>query len=223
MFFNFEKFYKKKLPKKQIFIDVGANLGDWFTVAKRKYKNSKIYAFEPIKGITKKRKDVKIINQAVDIRNNQMKILNITRETVTSSLLNQERSIINKFVTFKDEKGKIHRKSDYDIIKKIKVRTIRLDNFIKKNNLREIHYLKIDAEGNDLNVLKSAGKYLKIVWGFEIETWNEKKTLWKNQSWINSCEKFIKKNGFVVAKKFIHGKGRSTDLLCVKKELFNKL
>ncbi len=223
MFFNFEKFYKKKLPKKQIFIDVGANLGDWFTVAKRKYKNSKIYAFEPIKGITKKRKDVKIINQAVDIRNNQMKILNITRETVTSSLLNQERSIINKFVTFKDKKGKIHRKSDYDIIKKIKVRTIRLDNFIKKNNLREIHYLKIDAEGNDLNVLKSAGKYLKIVWGFEIETWNEKKTLWKNQSWINSCEKFIKKNGFVVAKKFIHGKGRSTDLLCVKKELFNKL
>ena len=201
---------------------MGANLGDWSSITKKRYKNSKIYAFEPIKGITKKRKDVKIINQAVDTRNNKIKNINIKIEPVTSSLLKQERSIVNKFVTFKDRKGKIHRKSDYDVIKKIKVRTIRLDSFIKKNNLKEIHYLKIDAEGNDLNVLKSVGKYLKIVWGFEIETWNEKKTLWKKQSWISTCEKFIKKKGFVIAKRFVHGKGRSTDLLCIKKELFNK-
>ena len=222
MFFNFEKFYKTRLPKKKIFIDVGANTGDWFTKAKKKYKNSRIYAFEPIKGITKKRKDVKIINKAIDLKNNQIKTFNITRKTVTSSLLKQERSIIDKFVTFKDKKGKTHRKSDYDVVKKIKVKTIRLDNFIKKNNLTAIHYLKIDAEGNDLNVLKSAGKFLKIIWGFEIETWNEKTTLWKQQLWLKPCEKFIKKHGFVVAKRFIHGKGRSTDLLCVKKELFNK-
>ena len=84
-----------------------------------------------------------------------------------------------------------------------------------------IHYLKIDAEGNDLNVLKSAGKFLKIIWGFEIETWNENNAM-ETTIRLKPCEKFIKKHGFVVAKRFIHGKGRSTDLLCVKKELFNK-
>ena len=78
MFFNFEKFYKIRLPKKKIFIDVGANTGDWFTKAKKKYKNSRIYAFEPIKGITKKRKDVKIIIKAIDLKNGLLtKIFNL--------------------------------------------------------------------------------------------------------------------------------------------------
>ena len=80
---------------------------------------------------------------------------------MTSSLLKQERSIIDKFVTFKDKKGKTHRKSDYDVVKKIKVKTTRLDYFIKKNNLSVIHYLKIDAEGNDLNVLKVQENFLR--------------------------------------------------------------
>ena len=40
---------------------------------------------------------------------------------MTSSLLNK-RSIIDKFVTFKDKKGKTHRKSDYDVIKKLKLK-----------------------------------------------------------------------------------------------------
>ena len=45
---------------------------------------------------------------------------------------------------------------------------------LKKNKIKEIHYLKIDAEGNDLNVLQSLGSLTKKVWGFELETWNKK-------------------------------------------------
>ena len=156
---------------------------------------------------------------AIDIKGGLTKNFYITREKVTSSLLQQERSIIDKFITFKDKKGLIHKKSDYDVVKKIKIKTIRLDKIIKEHKLKEVHYLKIDSEGNDLNVLKSLGKEIKKIWGFELETWNEKKTLWKNQHWIKDCEKFIKKSGFQIVRKFVHGKGRSTDLLCIRNDL----
>ena len=29
MFFNFDKYYNKKIPKDAIFFDVGSNKGDW--------------------------------------------------------------------------------------------------------------------------------------------------------------------------------------------------
>ena len=95
---------------------------------------------------------------AIDIKGGLTKNFYITREKVTSSLLQQERSIIDKFITFKDKKGLIHKKSDYDVVKKIKIKTIRLDKIIKEHKIKEVHYLKIDSEGNDLNFLKSLGK-----------------------------------------------------------------
>ena len=219
MFFDFEKFYNRKIPSKQIFIDVGANKGHWFHKINKIYPKSRIYAVEPIKGMTKAKQNVTILNMAIDIKGGLTKNFYITREKVTSSLLQQERSIIDKFITFKDKKGFIHKKSDYDVVKKIKIKTIRLDKIIKEHKLKEVHYLKIDSEGNDLNVLKSLGKEIKKIWGFELETWNEKKTLWKNQHWIKDCEKFIKKSGFQIVRKFVHGKGRSTDLLCIRNDL----
>ena len=85
-----KKFYKIRLPKKKIFIDVGANTGDWFTKAKKNIRIQEFMHLNQSKGLQKK-KDVKIINKAIDLKNNQIKTFNITRKTVTSSLLKQER------------------------------------------------------------------------------------------------------------------------------------
>ena len=45
----------------------------------------------------------------------------------------------------------------------ISVDTIRLDTFIKINNIEKIDFLHIDAQGCDLEVLKSLGGYIGIV------------------------------------------------------------
>jgi FkbM family methyltransferase len=215
MFSNFQKFINSKFTiKKPIFIDVGANKGEWSHTMSKKYPDSKIYCFEPIKGITRKNKNIVIINKAVDRKVGNKKFF-ITRKNVTSSLLHQERTIIDKFKDIKDKKGKIHKKSDYDIVKKINVKTIPLEKFVKSKKLQNIHYLKIDAEGNDLNVLKSLKKEITKIWAFELETWNEKKTLWKKQKNLSACLKFIKKKDFTVVKRIIHGQGRTTDLICI--------
>ena len=222
MYFNFEKYYNKRIPKDAIFFDVGANKGDWSFKIKKKYSNAKFYCFEPIPKITKKFKNQILYNVAVDKKSSKKNNFFITKENVTSSLLLQNRSIINKFITFEDSKGLIHRKSDYNIVKEISVETVRLDQIIRQTKIQEIHYLKIDAEGNDLNVLQSLGSSINKVWGFELETWNSKNTLWKNQKWLGKCIKYIKSKKFVIAEKFVHGKGLSTDLLCVRKDLFKR-
>ena len=36
MFFNFDKYYNKKIPKDAIFFDVGSNKGDWSIKIKKK-------------------------------------------------------------------------------------------------------------------------------------------------------------------------------------------
>ena len=87
MFFDFEKFYKLKLPKYKTFLDVGANEGVWFSKIRKKYPNSRIYAVEPIKNITKNKKSIVFINKAVDLQGGLNKNFYITREKVTSSLL----------------------------------------------------------------------------------------------------------------------------------------
>lgn len=221
MFVNFEKYLNIPLPKRPIFFDVGANKGQWIEKIISIYPECIIYAFEPIPGITPQYDNVKLLNYAIDIIETRGKSRNfyITKDNVTSSLLELESRLIGKFIDFEDENGNVHKKSDFDIHSVIKVETKRLDNFIDQNSISEIHYLKIDAEGNDLNVFKSLGERYNIVWGFEIEVWNEELTLYKGSAWRNQCLGYIKSKGFSVVEKFIHGKGKSTDFLFVRNSL----
>jgi FkbM family methyltransferase len=223
MYYNFAKYYKFFLPKNPIFIDVGANKGSWSSKILAKYNNAFVYAIEPLKDITSPQKNLLIFNYAIDRKNRTRIQFNVTRKNVTSSLLDQNRSIIKNFKTFKAKNGLIHKKSDYDIIKKIYVPTITLKKFCELKNIKEIHYLKIDAEGNDLNVLKSLGdNMIKNLWGFELETWNEKNTLWKKQLWLEDCLNFISKKNFTIVNKIIHGKGKTIDLICINKKFLKR-
>jgi FkbM family methyltransferase len=219
MFFSFEKFLNKPLPKKPIFFDVGSNRGQWIEKAIANYPNCVIYAFEPMPNITPNYQNVILTNCAVDVNEIENRKFYITADDVTSSLLELNKEVTNGFIDFVDNNGVLHKRSDFDIIKVINVDTIRLDNFINENEINEIHYLKIDTEGNDLNIFKSLGDKYSILWSFEIEVWNEEVTLYKNSAWRDPCIDFIENKGFSVVDQFIHGKGKTTDLLFIRNSL----
>ena len=42
-----------------------------------------------------------------------------------------------------------------DLFKKIKVKTQYLDDFVFKNKIKKIDILKLDTEGNELNIFRS--------------------------------------------------------------------
>lgn len=137
-------------------IDVGAHIGI-YTVYMAKLSNGNVFSFEPTPDSFKTLKKVVAINHCED----RVTILPIAIDQTTgkasfylnSSILSgsdatrvaEANSLV--YVDF----GKTSHKE------KIEVDTISIDDFAEKNK-RKINFIKIDAEGAELNVLKGAGK-----------------------------------------------------------------
>jgi FkbM family methyltransferase len=130
-------------------VDVGAHVGE-FSSAVKDITDCTIYAFEPIPAafelLNENLHGDKFfsINQAVSLENGQA-TFHITESLVGSSLLPP---VPGQTSTWLKETGQIE------------VASTRLDTFIESNGLSNISLLKTDAEGCDLQVLESAGRFL---------------------------------------------------------------
>jgi FkbM family methyltransferase len=172
----------------RLLIEVGSFDG---TDSLKKFYNDgyKVYTFEPNTDLfkdlferTKYLKDYTVINKAVSLTNGRQKF-NICRSGGASSLL-----------TFKSNKelrkhwSSVRTDIQYSGIS-YDVDTIRLDTFIEENSLQntKIDLLHIDAQGVDLDVLKSLGKYLKNVSEGVLETaFSSDKTIY-----VEQCENIL--------------------------------
>jgi FkbM family methyltransferase len=143
---------------KKIYIEVGANQGT--DTEKFINEDSIVFAFEPSMELAYnlwnkfKYKNVVIIPFAVDLENT-IKKFNIAGSSNwgCSSLNNFNKNIHSEWKN----------RPDFIFTDAYNVVTIRLDDFIKKYEIKEIEYLHIDAQGSDFNVIKSLGEYINIV------------------------------------------------------------
>lgn len=83
------------------------------------------------------------------------------------------------------------------------VETTRLDTFIEENELQNtiIDFLHIDAQGVDLDCLKSLGKYIKNVIAGVVETVKDKnKSIYIGQedNTLDNVSNFLSLNGFKI-------------------------
>jgi len=83
------------------------------------------------------------------------------------------------------------------------VETTRLDTFIEENNLQDtrIDFLHIDAQGVDLEVLKSTGIYIKNISAGVVETVkDESKSIYIGQkdNTVDNVVAFLTSNGFKI-------------------------
>ncbi len=114
----------------------------------------------------------------------------------------------------------MHKVSDLCTKEKIMVETKRLDTIMEEHQIGDVHYLKIDTEGNDLNVFKSLGRFFDHIWCFEMEVWNDKReSLFKGANDSDECLDFVKGKNFSLVEKFFHGKDRVSDLLFVNNRI----
>lgn len=177
--------------KKKIGFDVGACLGESIP----KFEGfDEIYAFEPAPNIfnilaEKCKDDSRIKCFQIGISDeNGLKSFNYHDHYGYSSFLE-----IYKEGEFAK---KCHQEDPGfdDIIAVIEVQTKRLDTFMKENYIEHIDFLKIDTQGNDLNVIKSLGKMIDRVDIIELEV--QIKPLYKNSSSKEEIVKFMQKNNF---------------------------
>lgn len=176
--------------------DVGANTGS-NTAHFKNDKNNTVYVFEPtpylIETYLNKLKDDNyiIIDKAVSDFNGESEFNIAGQSDWGCSSLN----------TFEDNLSSTWPgRQDFKITEKIKVQVIRLDSFIKENNIISVDYLHCDTQGNDLKVLNSFGKEIHILKGGVVEGFKQN-PLYKNiDNSVENIVDFLQKNNFKITK-----------------------
>ena len=145
---------KKLLPKKDYsltIIDIGANIGSVSLKLAKIFEDSKIFAIEPT-------------NYAYD---KLSKNLSLNKELENKVFLRQ------LFITNSKKPDEVWSSWNFDnsnkkhqkhlgTLKKIKQNTyLKLDQFIKNENLNNVDFIKLDVDGYELDVLTSGEDFLK--------------------------------------------------------------
>lgn len=90
-------------------------------------------------------------------------------------------------------------RDDFTMVETIKVNTVNLENFFRARMFTgTIEYLHCDAQGNDVNVLRSLGPYLKNVKSGEIECAAKTELYEDTDNDWETAYRFLNQNGFKV-------------------------
>ena len=108
-----------------------------------------------------------------------------------------------------------------DLFKKIKVKTQYLDDFVFKNKIKKIDILKLDTEGNELNIFRSGKKSLKNVKLICVEVMDSKKNI-KNDKKIKSIQKVLGNDFVLKYKKRIFSVSIFSNIVCYDLIFINK-
>jgi FkbM family methyltransferase len=89
---------------------------------------------------------------------------------------------------------------DFRMKERIEVDVIRLDTFIERHRIPRIHRLRVDAQGEDLNVLKSLGRFIDRVASGVIET-PTGPALYRGQFTQGEAVRFLEAHGFEIVRR----------------------
>ena len=147
---NLRKIFTNKNEPLTI-LDIGANVGSVSLVIAKMFKNSKIFAIEPTNyAFNKLSNNLKMNQDLIDrVHTRQIFISNDKKPQKVWSSWNFDSS---------NEKHQKH----LGTLKEIKDNSyLKLDEFIEKEKLTKVDFIKLDVDGYELDVLKSGEKFLK--------------------------------------------------------------
>lgn len=135
-----------------VILDVGANIGEWTRHLASSFDNDvkyKIYAFEPCKG-------------TFNTLSGNVKQWRLEERVTPCNLALSSKSGEVRFYSLGDNVGtnSLYQHRDGEPAVET-VRCCTLDQWCAENNVSEILFLKIDTEGNDMEVLYGAKKLLE--------------------------------------------------------------
>lgn len=143
-------------------IDVGANIGDFTFAASKLASLKSVYAFEPqqkchliLEKMLNSIPNSCLYKTAVGNKNDEIELY-CTKNSKLSSILTPDKSITNQYL-----------QGDFEVINRIKVPIIRLDDVIPFGT--KVGLLKIDVQGYELPVLEGAAKTLGNTYALLLE------------------------------------------------------
>jgi len=177
--------------RKKIGFDIGACLGDRISDFK---DFDEIYAFEPSPYAF----DILLEKCKNDSRIKCFKI-GISDENGFKKFNCHDHYGYSSFLEI-DKEGEFSKKCDREdsgfdnIVSVIEVETKRVDTFMQENCIDHIDFIKVDTQGNDLNVVKSLGEKIDKVDIIEMEV--QMKSLYRESCSREEIFNFMQKNNF---------------------------
>ena len=187
--------------------DVGANDGvDGLALAINN-KDYFVHAFEAnpqlcknikvLKSKLEKRKGIRISNYKINnyAVSNKKGILNfnISKNHRVSSLNTLSDNLNKSWPGYKD--------SIFKVVKKIKIKTITLKEFMIKNNIKNINHLHTDTQGSDLDVLKGLEEKIDSVYQGQMEaSLKKEKSAYQNNHTVDDVKRFLKNTSLKINK-----------------------
>jgi FkbM family methyltransferase len=225
LFYPFlKKYYKNKLSKTPVILDVGANKGQTIDFFIKIRKNTTFYAFEAnaklirtLKRKYKKNKNVNIIPKGISNANTIAKFhVNKLDETSSFENLNYNSSYLLK-------KAKILGIDINKIIENtIDVETLTLLGFLMEKSLPYIDLIKIDVEGHEYKCLdglfnsnsSTPNLFSKLSTRIErIQIEYHVNDSYEFPETFQKTEDLMSKNNFILEKKIRHGFGHFYDCI----------
>ena len=134
------KIVKKLIKNGDVVLDIGANIGYYTLIFAKLVGNSgKVFAFEP------EPENFKILQKNIKIN----EYANVFLEQKAVSNNNEKLTL---YISDKAGRHSIYKLKKY--VKSIDIESVTIDNYLKKNNIEKINFVKIDVEGAELNVLQ---------------------------------------------------------------------
>jgi FkbM family methyltransferase len=147
---------------RRIWIDVGAHEGETTFPFASVDRTLLVYAFEPnlqaASRIMGRLRNYVVLPIAIAERDGSAE-LHLTAYEPSSSLLPADQVGIKSWVS----------EVEFKVVGSVTVPTMRLDTFMNGAGIESVDYLKIDAQGLDLEVVKSAGDRLRDVAKVQLE------------------------------------------------------
>ncbi len=145
-----------------VWIDVGAHLGEKTLRAAHDNPLLRVYAFEP---------NLKVAMQCVGLSPNFVVIpMAVAEHDGVAEFYVNAFDAASSLLPFNSE-GLQHwiGSQELQIERNVSVPTIRLDTFMNWTGIAQVDYLKVDAQGADFSVIKSAGERLKDIQKITLE------------------------------------------------------
>jgi FkbM family methyltransferase len=204
-----KKFYKENIKKSNpLIIDVGSNKGQTIDFFLKNFKNAIIYGFEPNRELYgalrikyQNNKNVRLNNCGISDKNGKLLFKEtVTNETSTFEELNYDSEYLKMKSKVLGIKPESMVKKTYD------VEVMTLAGFIKRESIKHIDIIKIDAEGHEYKCLVGlfSEQAMNIDY-IQIEQHND--DMYENKYSAETLDLLLKNNKFNFSKTIKHGFG----------------
>jgi FkbM family methyltransferase len=198
---------------RRVWIDVGAHRGETTFDQALRDPSVVVYAFEPDVAVATHRygllENFVLIPMAVSIADG-FREFHVNSNDRTSSLLELNREAVHTW------RGA----ASLTAVRQVLVPTIRLDSFLRMMKIAKVDYLKIDAQGHDLEVVESLGDRIQDVAELKIEACAASDPMYLgSRNRVEEVAAFLRKSGFVLTESLPESFGQERNLVFRKVSL----